>query len=75
MPAPRGGPDLSTISTLRAVHGQPRVQTPPDAMRSEMSLDAKLWITEWINHAIDDANPVFGFQQAWDRYLQLVSDR
>ncbi|GIL93926.1 hypothetical protein Vretimale_135, partial [Volvox reticuliferus] len=40
-----------------------------------MAIDVKLWLTKWVNYGIDNADPMFGFQQAWDRYFKLNSDK
>ncbi|GFR43733.1 hypothetical protein Agub_g4844 [Astrephomene gubernaculifera] len=40
-----------------------------------MTIDAKLWVTKWVNYAIDNSDPLLGWQQAWDRYFKLTSDK
>ncbi|KXZ52862.1 hypothetical protein GPECTOR_8g244 [Gonium pectorale] len=40
-----------------------------------MTVDAKIWISKWVNYAIDNADPLFGWSQAWDRYFKITSDK
>ncbi|GIL90619.1 hypothetical protein Vretifemale_18404, partial [Volvox reticuliferus] len=47
----------------------------PIKISGAMTVDAKLWVTKWVNYGIDNSDSVLGWFQAWDRYFKLTSDK